>query len=173
MQQSQKDFYGNFTLILGIFIGTVVAAGLSLSIGVMSARHAPAVEDEAAMEAVNERISPVARVALLGDEELAAAAAAVAAPPASTAAPLSGPQVFNEACYLCHAPPGVPGAPLVGDRSAWEARIAQGLSVLQEHALSGFQGQAGLMPPKGGRVDLSDDEVRSAVEYMVEQATQQ
>jgi cytochrome c5 len=114
-------------------------------------------------------LAPIGRVALIGDAELAAAAAAVAAAPSPVDTVLSGPQVFNEACYLCHAPPGVPGAPVVGDAAAWEPRIAQGIEVLREHALNGYQGEAGFMPAKGGRMDLSDDEVISAVEYMLEQ----
>ncbi len=83
----------------------------------------------------------------------------------------SGPQVFNEACYQCHAEGAViPGAPIVGDTAQWEARIAQGLEIVYDHAINGFQGEALVpMPPKGGRVDLSDDEIRSAVDYMIEQ----
>ncbi|MEY4640176.1 MAG: hypothetical protein RLZZ227_170, partial [Pseudomonadota bacterium] len=39
------------------------------------------------------------------------------------------------------------------------------------HALNGFSGKAGgLMPKKGGRLDLSDAEIIGAVEYMIEQA---
>jgi cytochrome c5 len=41
------------------------------------------------------------------------------------------------------------------------------MDVLKEHAIKGFQGSAGFMPAKGGRVDLSDEEVASAVDYMV------
>jgi cytochrome c len=39
---------------------------------------------------------------------------------------------------------------------------------LHKHAIEGFQGQTGLMPPKGGRVDLPDDLVKQGVDYMVE-----
>ncbi len=45
--------------------------------------------------------------------------------------------------------------------------------MLQDHALNGYQGEAGFMPPKGGRVDLSDEEVLSAVDYMLEQIAPQ
>ena len=41
------------------------------------------------------------------------------------------------------------------------------MDTLYEHAIKGFMGEAGLMPPKGGRVDLSDDDVRASVDYMV------
>jgi cytochrome c5 len=44
------------------------------------------------------------------------------------------------------------------------------MDVLKNHAINGFQGSAGYMPAKGGRVDLSDEEVASAVEYMVSES---
>ena len=114
---------------------------------------------------IDRRLQPVGRVALAGTDELAALqAAAVAAPVASPErvdAPLTGAQVYNEACFLCHAAPGVGGAPAIGSADAWSSRVAQGRDVLIEHALSpsGYQGSTGFMPAKGGRVDLSDQEV--------------
>ena len=114
------------------------------------------------------RLAPIGRVALIGAAEIEAATAAVIATPTPVDTVLSGPQVFNEACYLCHAPPGVPGAPVVGDVANWELRIAQGIEVLQDHAINGYQGEAGFMPPKGGRLDLSDEEILDALDYMLE-----
>ena len=58
----------------------------------------------------------------------------------------------------------------VGDVAAWAPRIGQGTDTLYMHALAGFQGEKGFMPPKGGRVDLSDDEIRAAVDYLIEQS---
>ena len=102
--------------------------------------------------------------------------AVVSAAPNSTAeaadAPLTGPEVYDEICIACHAPPGIGGAPALGDGDAWAPRIAQGMDTLLDHALHGFSGSAGVMPRKGGRVDLSDQEIIAAVEYMVEQAAQ-
>jgi cytochrome c5 len=120
--------------------------------------------------AIDERIKPVGSVLLLGDAELAAAAAAAVTAPTPVATVLSGPQVYNAACIVCHQPPGVGGAPPLGDVAAWAPRIAQGMDTLHQHALQGFTGAAGYMPPKGGRVDLSDAEIMSAVDYIVEQA---
>lgn len=168
MQQSERSLFDGFTFAIGVFLGTVAAAAAALTAGAISSTAAPGHVDEAAALALAERIEPVGRVVLLGDAALAAAAAAVVAP-APVATVLSGPQVFNEACYLCHSPPGVPGAPVVGDRTAWEPRVAQGIEVLRDHALNGYQGAAGFMPAKGGRIDLSDAEVLSAVDYMLEQ----
>ena len=82
----------------------------------------------------------------------------------------SGSAAFAEtsACIACHGT-GVGGAPMLGDSAQWEARIAQGSAVLNQHAIEGYTGSAGYMPAKGGRTDLSDDEVASAVDYMVSQ----
>jgi cytochrome c5 len=117
-------------------------------------------------EQIESRLEPVGKVALPGDEPAPAAPAAVAAVAAPVAAPLSGPQVYNTACVACHGA-GIGGAPRTGDKPAWAARISQGADTLRTRALNGFQGAAGVMPPKGGRVDLSDDEIVAAVDYMV------
>ena len=60
---------------------------------------------------------------------------------------------------------------MLGDADAWTARIAQGMDVLKDHAINGYTGELGYMPAKGGRVDLSDEEVAAAVEYMVEESS--
>ena len=109
---------------------------------------------------------------LAGSAELAAARAAPAATPTRVDTVLTGPQVFNEACFACHSPPGVGGAPVVGDAAAWQDRVAQGMDMLSDHALNGYQGSTGFMPAKGGRVDLSDAEVISAIDYMLGQLEQ-
>ena len=80
-----------------------------------------------------------------------------------------GESVYKGSCFACHST-GAAGAPKLGDKSAWEARIAKGNAVLSQHALEGFKGTAGYMPPKGGYSHLSDQEVKLAVEYMVSQA---
>ncbi|MES2604862.1 MAG: c-type cytochrome [Pseudomonadota bacterium] len=97
-----------------------------------------------------------------------------AAAPSSQAAPalLSGQQVYKTVCIACHSPPGVGGAPALGNADAWTPRIAHGMDSLIDHALHGFTGSTGVMPRKGERPDLSDEEIIGAVRYMVEQATQ-
>ncbi|GIZ51733.1 c-type cytochrome [Noviherbaspirillum aridicola] len=80
-------------------------------------------------------------------------------------AKVDGKKVYDTACAACHAT-GVAGAPKVGDKENWAPRIKQGNATLYEHAIKGFQGKAGMMPPKGGSA-ASDDEVKAAVDYMV------
>ncbi len=99
-----------------------------------------------------------------------AAAPAASAPAEQTQATAStgkvdGKKVYDAACAACHTA-GVAGAPKVGDKAAWAPRIKQGDKTLYEHAIKGFQGKSGMMPPKGGS-SASDDEVKAAVDYMV------
>ena len=77
-----------------------------------------------------------------------------------------GEQTYKTACMACHGA-GIAGAPKFGDKAAWKDRVAQDIATLQSHALKGFKGKTGMMPPKGGRMDLSDDAVKAAVVYMV------
>ena len=122
------------------------------------------------MAATVDRISPVGQVYLPGDEVSAGqpqVEEAVHAEPVATV--LSGPQVYNEACLMCHGS-GIGGAPMLVDKESWAPRIAQGNDTLYQHAIEGYTGQSGFMPPKGARMDLSDDEVRGAVDYMINEA---
>jgi cytochrome c5 len=77
----------------------------------------------------------------------------------------AGKALFNTACTACHTA-GIAGAPKIGDKAAWAPRIAQGTNTLYEHAIKGFQGKAGVMPPKGGST-APDADVKAAVDYMV------
>ncbi|ASR44210.1 cytochrome C [Xanthomonas citri pv. mangiferaeindicae] len=92
-----------------------------------------------------------------------------AAPAAAPAADGPGAEVFQKACALCHATPGM-GAPVVGNQEEWAPRIAKGTDTLYQHALEGFVGESGAMPARGGNPALSDEEVKSAVDHMVSKA---
>ncbi|MGI9310874.1 MAG: c-type cytochrome [bacterium] len=113
-------------------------------------------------EALEERIAPE------GELNVVAAAESVAQV-AQDAAATDGATVYSGVCAVCHDA-GIAGAPRTGDATAWEARIAQGMEVLVAHAIDGFQGETGIMLPKGGNPNLSDAEVEAAVAYMVEQS---
>jgi cytochrome c5 len=109
-----------------------------------------------------------------------AAAAPVEAAPAATPAPApavaaapklaadAGKNLYSTACVACHGA-GIAGAPKFADKAAWAPRVKQGSAVLYEHAIKGFQGKAGMMPPKGGS-SATDDEVKAAVDYMANAA---
>lgn len=87
----------------------------------------------------------------------------------ASAEPVAGRAVYERSCALCHDK-GVAGAPAIGDVGAWRGRLGQGMDTVYGHAINGFQGEAGVMPAKGGFTQLSDEEVRLAVDYLVEQS---
>lgn len=88
------------------------------------------------------------------------------AAPAATASSISaGESVYKQSCSACHAL-GIAGAPKIGDPEAWAGRIAQGMNLLYEHSLKGYNGTKGVVPAKGGNPSLSDEKVRAAVDYM-------
>ena len=156
-----------YSLVIGVLAAVTIGI-LVLAINVSERTQTVFTQESAEYQAaVAERIRPVGQVYMPGEEQQAAApvveTAAEAEPVATT---MTGPQVYNNACIACHGS-GVGGAPIIGDSAQWSDRIAQGMDTLTKHAIEGFTGSAGYMPPKGGRLDLSDDEIIGAVEYMV------
>ncbi len=102
---------------------------------------------------IEKRIKPVGQVYIAGAEPVAAVATG----------PRSGDQVYQSSCAACHGA-GIMGAPKMGDAGAWSPRVAQGMDVLANHAINGFNA----MPAKGGCVACSDDEIKAAIVYMVD-----
>jgi cytochrome c5 len=90
--------------------------------------------------------------------------APASAAPAAAASADTGKALYNQTCVACHGA-GIAGAPKFGDKAAWAPRIAQGQTTLYDHALKGFTGKAGMMPPKGGST-APDGDVKAAVDYM-------
>ena len=79
----------------------------------------------------------------------------------------SGKAVYNSTCVACHGT-GASGAPKLGDKEAWAPRIEKGMDALMDSAMNGVPGTA--MMAKGTCNDCSEEEMRAAVEYMVEQS---
>jgi len=129
-----------------------LVAGLAVAGGVA------AMTQDMSREAIAERIKPSAQVQLAGEES--------AQPSGAQAADgdgRSGEAVYNQACAACHAG-GVLGAPKPGDAGDWEDRLAQGMDVLMDHSINGFNA----MPPRGGCGNCSDEEIEAAIEYMTD-----
>ena len=169
MNRDQK-FFDIYSLVIGVL--AIFALGLYLLVTKMSGMTQDIYTSDTAefQAAVLERIRPLGQVYLPG-EEIDAGHPQIeeAAPAEPVATVLSGPQVYNEACLICHGS-GIGGAPTLDNAESWGPRIAQGKDMLYEQAIVGFTGQTGFMPPKGARMDLSDDEVRAAVDYMIGEA---
>lgn len=98
------------------------------------------------------RIQPIARVEMQKAEVK------------SDGKPRDGETVYNTICKACHET-GMAGAPKTGDKAAWAPRIATGTAALIKSATYGKNA----MPPKGGG-NLSDDELKAAVDYLVSKA---
>jgi cytochrome c5 len=162
-----RTFFDTFLLVLGILVGVTIGLIIIARIIAANTSVANRAEDPVYQRQVEERIRPVARVAIAGQDNTALAPPAAAAAVAVTAAAdLTGEQAYNQACVACHGA-GVAGAPKFGDKAAWAPRIAQGMDTLHAHALQGYQGKAGYMPPKGGRTDLSDQSIVNGVDYII------
>ena len=67
----------------------------------------------------------------------------------------AAPAVYVSSCMPCHGG-GLGGAPITGDSEEWERRIAKGVGKVRKNAIDGLEGGTGVMPPKGGRPDLSE-----------------
>lgn len=128
----------------------VLLLGFGLATGVVMA----SVEDE-----IRSRIAPVGNVCVQGEE---CGESAAPAQPASSG-PRSASEVYSSACAACHDT-GAAGAPKKGDTGAWSSRIDKGMETLVSHAINGFNA----MPAKGGCSSCSDEEIKIAVELMVE-----
>lgn len=85
-------------------------------------------------------------------------------PPESTSRPISeAEKIYEKSCVVCHKTDTM-GAPAVGDKNAWATVMEQGIKMVNHNAINGIGG----MPPKGGAMDLSDDQVKDVVKFMVE-----
>lgn len=168
MSTPDRRFIDFFTIVISLLVGTTFVLFILARYLAAGTQNDWIHRSTEVTTAVNDRLKPFGQVVVEGQDTGPAATTALA-PAAPVAAPLSGPQVYNAACIACHGA-GIGGAPKFGDKAIWAPRVAQGAATLQSHALKGFQGTAGVMPPKGGRIDLSDQEISAAVDYMVGQS---
>jgi len=110
-----------------------------------------------------ERIKPVAD-AYTGDSGMAAISEASApAKKEVTAAfdgSLDGEMIYNNVCTTCHST-GVAGAPKPGSPEM-AARAEKGADALLQSALNGLNA----MPARGGRADLSDEQIQAVIDFM-------
>ena len=169
MSEDQKFFDIYSVVVGGLALFSFFILILALNMGDATQGEYVRQGDEY-RDAIVERIAPVGSVRMPGEAAPAAATPAPAPVEEVVAAALSGGEVYTNACAVCHTA-GVAGAPVLGDVDGWTARIAKGTEVLVDHAINGFQGEVGYMPPRGGNMALSDDEVTAAVEYMVNESS--
>ncbi|MDR9827843.1 cytochrome c5 family protein [Vibrio sp. FNV 38] len=125
-------------------LATLAFSGVALAANVGSTDH----------DAIAKRIKPVGGIYLAGSEPVVEEVAS---------GPRDGATVYGTFCTACHSS-GISGAPKTSDAADWAPRIAQGMDVLADHAINGFNA----MPAKGSCMDCSDDEIIAAIEHMIE-----
>jgi mono/diheme cytochrome c family protein len=80
---------------------------------------------------------------------------------------LTGQQVYLQACLVCHGDDGTGGMPGVPDLSGNKALFED-----QERLLSRMKqgistpGAPVTMPPNGGNPDLTEDQIKAALDYL-------
>src|SRR5262245_60203703 len=83
--------------------------------------------------------------------------------PVAFAQATSPKAIYESTCAACHAT-GVIGAPKFGDAAQWQERLKKGRDTLYQSALSGTPKG---MPPKGGKAELTDAQIKATVDYMI------
>lgn len=161
-----KKFFNTFMVVLGILVGIAILLYILARVVATDTQVAEVKASDEMRRAINDRIKPIAKVAVAGEDNSALEPPKQAA---AATADLGGEDVYKQTCTACHGS-GVAGAPKVGDAAVWAPRIAKGADTLHKHAIDGFQGTAGFMPPKGGATSLSDKSIMNAVDYMISQS---
>ncbi|MFC3550794.1 c-type cytochrome [Lysobacter cavernae] len=167
MRNYDLEFLKKFSMVIGFLV--VVTVGLMIGAYFVHKQIPPEIDPAVAQRQLN-RIAPVGAVyaGSTGAASQAAAAAAAAAKAASQVAyggTLDGAVIFDGLCAGCHKS-GAGGAPTM-DQAHWGPRLAQGKDTLHKHAIEGFTGAAGVMPPKGGNPALTDEQVIATVDWML------
>ncbi|MEN8249012.1 MAG: c-type cytochrome [Bacteroidota bacterium] len=80
-----------------------------------------------------------------------------------------GKVIYDTKCMACHLT-GVTGAPMFKENERWVEIANKGMDTLVSQAINGFQGEQGLMPPRGGFPDLTDDDIKNGIAYMLQEA---
>ena len=81
--------------------------------------------------------------------------------------PPEGKRIVDRVCSACHINE-LSEAPQLKQPAMWAARLAKGRDALYHSALNGFVGPTGEeMPPRGGHPELTDAEVKAAVDFII------
>jgi cytochrome c5 len=162
------DFLKRFSMVIAFLMAVTLALILFAAYLHYAQPHEGNPIEAKRIEA---RIAPVGNVFAGKSGEAAKAAADEAAKAALVAnvpygGRTDGNEIYSGLCASCHKG-GVGGAPVLS-AAGMGARAGKGKDTLYKHAIEGFQGGAGVMPAKGGNPALTDDQVKAAVDYMLD-----
>jgi cytochrome c5 len=125
---------------------------IMLSVGLVVAFAGQASDSSA--DAIKERIKPIGQVRVSGAEAETAAA---------DTGPRSGQEIYQASCFACHGT-GAMGAPKSQVADDWAPRMEQGFDTMLSNAINGI----GAMPPMGTCANCSEDDIKAAIEHMIE-----
>ena len=159
-EQTDSVFIRNFSVVLALLIVfTIVIIFIARDIG-----HKDGETVQIKIDNINERLKPVAGV-YTGEAGAAAMQAAAAsaneAPKVAFDGSLDGEMIYGAVCAACHAN-AVLGAPKPGSPELAQ-RAAAGMDVLFSNAINGINA----MPARGGRPDLSDEQMHAVIDFML------
>ena len=154
MTDSDSMHFGSALAGIGLIVA-LVAVIYYLTAGSFPPGVEVASGDDDAM--IAQRLEPIGKVRLAGE-----APAPTAAPEGADAEAGGGEATYNKSCVACHAA-GVAGAPKLGDKVAWEPRVATGIDAMLNTAING----KGAMPPRGTCASCSEDDLKAAIEFML------
>lgn len=134
----------------------------TLGLAIAAASNAQADADR---DAIAERLKPVGQVCLQGQDCGTSPDAAASSGDTADAGngEIDGEAIYSRVCFACHDN-GVAGAPTRGDAASWGDRLDKELEELYASSINGL----GAMPPRGGAPNLSDEEVMTATNYLLE-----
>lgn len=164
---TDRTFLKYFAIMIA-FLG-VVALGLG-ALGMYVAHRNPPMPNPAHRDSQVARIAPVGGV-YAGDTGQAAMLAAQEAAKQAAASQVAyggttdGKTIFDQLCHACHVS-GAGGSPRISDKAEWVPRIAEGVDTLVRHAIEGYTGEDGFMPPKGGNPALTREDLADIVAYL-------
>jgi len=171
VSKHDSHFFNVFSVVLGLLVAfAIIVFAIAHYVG-KHQQVAHVLTDPSLQQSVEMRVANPARVAVAGQDNSALTIAPVTTTTTTTAAVdfKNGVELYESGagCHLCHGN-GIGGAPKAGDKAAWAPRIAQGKATLYEHAIKGFTGKAGVMPPKGGQPSsVSDELIKQAVDHLI------
>ena len=167
-QEQDKIFFRNFTLTLAFIAAMMIAFYVIADMVTDEGENA---KTNVNTISVAELTKPVGQVAVAGEEsEDTVVQNAIVADASAVGKSISGESVYNGLCVNCHGIAALAAMfPQAGDAAAWEPRIKKGTDVLYASAINGYTGELGMMPAKGGNPALSDEEVKAAVDYIINQ----
>ena len=159
-EQTDSTFIKNISIVLVILVVfTITIALIAKDIGFKNEEG----NNPSNMALAEERIKPVAGAYTGADGPAPVKAAVEETAPAQAVAfdgSLDSEMIYNTVCAACHAT-AVLGAPQPGSPEMAQ-RSEKGMDALMQTALNGLNA----MPPRGGRADLSDEQVKAVIEFM-------